>query len=157
MNGDPFPHTWYEGLLAKLRQDVAAAHSAFTAARSETEKLVYAQPANEKPLSVLALIDAELGDKEKAIREGRTACDMLPPTKNALDGVWLMTNLARIYALTGEEDLALEQLEVLSKLASSWFGLSYGDLRLNPGWDSLRGDPRFEKLLEESKKPVALE
>jgi len=157
MNGAPFPHAWYEGLLAKLRQDAAAAHSAFTVARSETEKLVHAQPANEIPLSVLALIDAELGDKEKAIHEGRTACDMLPPTKNALDGVWLMTNLARIYALTGENDLALEQLEVLSKLPSSWFGLSYGDLHLNPEWDPLRGDARFERLVEESKKPVALE
>ena len=44
MNGVPFPHAWYEGLLAKLRQDAAAAHSAFTAARAETEKLVHAQP-----------------------------------------------------------------------------------------------------------------
>jgi TolB-like protein/predicted Zn-dependent protease len=157
MNYAPFPHTWYEGLLAKLRQDVTAAHSAFTAARSETEKLVHAQRGNAVPLGVLALIDAELGDKEKAIAEARTACDMLPSTKNALDGVWLMTNLARIYALTGENDLALEQLEVLSKLASSWFGFSYGDLHLNPEWDQLRGDPRFEKLVEESKKPVVLE
>ena len=67
-----------------------------------------------------------------------------------------MMNLARIYALTGEKELALEQLEVLSKLASSWVGISYGELRLNPNWDSLRGDPRFEKLVEEAKKPVAV-
>ena len=158
MNYVPFPHAWYEGLLAKLQQDSATAHSAFTAARSETEKLVHAQPQNVRPLAVLALIHAELGDKEKAIREGRSACDMLPPTKDALDGVWLMTNLARIYALSGEKDLALEQFEVLSKLASGPInGPSYGDLRLNPDWDSLRGDPRFEKLVEESKKPVSLE
>jgi len=150
----PFPHTWYEGLLAKLRQDTATAHSAFTAARAETDKLVDAQPENVQPLAVLALIDAELGDKERAIREGRSASDMLPPTKNALDGVWLLTNLARIYALTGEKDLALEQLEVVSKLVS---GPSFGELRLGPEWDSLRGDPRFGKLVEESRKPVALE
>src|SRR6266478_6712531 len=75
----PFPHAWYEGLLAKLRQEAPSAHSAFAAARAEAEKLVAAQPRNEKPLSVLALIDAELREKEKAIREGRTACDMLPP------------------------------------------------------------------------------
>ena len=157
MNGVPFPHTWYEGLLAKLRPDTAAAHSAFTAARAETEKLVHAQPGNARPLDVLALIDAQLGDNEKAIREGRTACDMLPPTKDALDGVWLMTNLARIYALTGEKDLALQQLEVVSKLASGPInGPSYGELGLNPDWDLLRGDPRFEKLVEEVKKPVAL-
>jgi len=153
----PFPHTWYEGLLAKLQQDAAAAHSAFTAARAETEKLVNAQPQNVRPLAVLALIDAELGDKEKAIREGRTACDMLPPTKDALDGVWLMTNLARIYALTGEKDLALEQLEAVNKPASGPInGPSYGELHLNPDWDVLRGDPRFEKIVEEAKKPVTL-
>src|SRR4029077_16699906 len=154
MNYAPFPHTWYEGLLAKLRQDVTAAHSAFTAARAETDKLVHAQPENVTPLAVLALIDAELGDKEKAIREGRTACDILPSTKDALGGVWLMANLARIYALTGEKDLALEQLEVVNKLVS---GPSYGELHLNPDWDQLRGDPRFERLVKEAKKPVALD
>ena len=69
----PFPHAWCEGLLAKLRQDAPAAHAAFMAARAEIEKLVRAQPGNARALSALALIDAELGDKEKAIQEGRTA------------------------------------------------------------------------------------
>jgi TolB-like protein/Tfp pilus assembly protein PilF/tRNA A-37 threonylcarbamoyl transferase component Bud32 len=158
MNYAPFPRTWYEGLLAKMQQDVTAAYSAFTAARAETQKLVDAQPRNEKPFSVLALIDAELGEKEKAIHEGRTACDMLPPTKNALDGVWLMMNLARIYALTNEKDLALELLQAMMRLASGPInGPSYGELHLNPDWDPLRNDPRFQKLVEEVKKPVALE
>jgi hypothetical protein len=139
-----FPHAWYEGLLAKLRQDAPAAHAAFMRARAEAEKLVAAQPRNEKPLSVLALIDAELGEKEKAIQEGRTACNMLPVSKDARDGVYLMNNLARIYALTGEKDLALEQLAIVSKIPC---GPSYGGLRLDPEWDSLRGDPRFEKIV----------
>jgi hypothetical protein len=104
----PFPHAWFEGLLAELRQDVPAAQSAFTAARAETEKIVRAQPRNEKPLSVLALIDAHLGRKEKAIEEGRTACDILPVAKDAVDGVLLLTNLARVYVIIGEKDLALE-------------------------------------------------
>ena len=124
-------YAWHEGLLAKLRQDAPAAHAAFMAARAETEKLVRAQPGNARPLGTLALIDAELGDKEKAIREGRTACDMLPPAKDAIDGVLLLSNLARIYALTGEKDLALEQLDVVSKLPC---GPSYGALRLDPEW-----------------------
>jgi hypothetical protein len=140
----PVPHAWYEGSLAKLRQDAPAAHAAFMDARAEAEKLVAAQPQNEKPLSVLAIIDAELGEKDKAIREGRTACEMLPPAKDAIDGVILITNLARIYALTGEKDLALEQLATVSNLP---FGPSYGQLRLDPDWDSLRGDPRFEKIV----------
>jgi hypothetical protein len=114
------------------------------AARAETEKLVRAQPGNAKPLSALAFIDAELGDKEKAIQEGCAACDMFPPAKDAIDGVLLINNLARIYALTGEKDLALEQLDTVSKIP---FGPSYGELRLDPYWDSLRGDPRFEKIV----------
>jgi hypothetical protein len=59
--------------------------------------------------------------------------------------VILITNLARIYALTGEkDDLALKQLDIVSKLP---YGPSYGELRLDPEWDSLRGDPRFEKIV----------
>jgi TolB-like protein/Flp pilus assembly protein TadD len=142
--GSPFPHAWLEGLLAKLRQDAPGAHAAFMAARAETEKNVRAQPKNARPLSVLALIDAQLGEKEKAIREGRTACDMLPVSKDAVDGVDLITNLAIVYALTGEKDLALEQLDMVSKLPGGPF---YGQLRLDPEWDSLRGDPRFEKIV----------
>jgi tetratricopeptide (TPR) repeat protein len=61
-----------------------------------------------------ALIYLGLGDKERAIREGRTACDMLPPAKDAISGVLLISGLARIYALTGEKDLALERLDVVS-------------------------------------------
>ncbi len=150
-----YPHAWYEGLLAKLRQDAPGAHSAFTAARAEVEKIVRAQPGSVASLTVLALIDAELGNKEKAIREGRTACDMLPLTKDAVVGVVLITNLARIYALTGENDLALKQLDVVCKLPC---GPSYGELRLDPEWDSLRGDPRFEKIVASlaPKKTVKL-
>jgi Flp pilus assembly protein TadD len=131
-------------LLAKMRRDALGAHSAFTAARAEAEKIVRAQPGYETPLSVLALIDAELGEKEKATQEGRAACDILPIAKDALRGVQLITNLARIYALTGEKDLALEQLDVVSKLPS---GPTYGQLRLDPEWDRLRSDPRFGKIV----------
>jgi TolB-like protein len=150
-----YPRAWYEGLLAKLRQDASGAQSAFTVARVETEKTVRAQPGSVAPLTVLALIDAELGEKEKAIQEGRTACDMFPLAKDALVGVILITNLARIYALTGEKDLALEQLDVVSKLP---YGPSYGMLRLDPEWDALRGDSRFEKIVASlaPKKTVKL-
>ena len=143
-NDIPRPHAWFDGLLAKLRQDAPAAHSAFKAARAETEKLVRAQPGNAIPLSVLALIDAELGEKEKAIQEGRTACDMIPVARDTVDSAYLVTDLARIYALAGEKDLALKRLEIVSKIPC---GPSYGELRLDSEWDSLRGDPRFEKIV----------
>ena len=144
IEGFHFPHAWYEGLLAKLRQDAPGAHSAFMAARPEAEKIVRAQPGSEASLSLLALIDAELGQKEKAIQEGRAACDMLSLERDGVVGVLLLTDLARIYALTGEKGLALQQLEIVSKLPA---GPTYGYLRLDPVWDALRGDPRFEKIV----------
>ena len=140
----PFPHAFFEGVVAQLRQDAPTAHAAFMDARAETEKIVRAQPKNVKPLSVLSLIDAQLGDKENALREARTACDLLPVSKDAVDGPGLIINLASVYALTGEKDLALEQLEIVTKLPG---GPTYGQLRLDPEWDSLRGDPRFEKIV----------
>jgi TolB-like protein/Flp pilus assembly protein TadD len=139
-----FPHAFYEGLVAQMRQDAPGARAAFMDARAETEKIVRAQSKNANPLSVLALIDAQLGEKEKAIREARNACDILPISKDAFNSVELITNLATVYALTGEKDLALEQLEIVAKLPA---GPNYGQLRLGPEWDSLRGDPRFEKIV----------
>ena len=146
-NSFPFPHAWLEGLVAELRGDGLAAQSAFMLARSDAEKIVREQPKNAKPLSVLALIDAHLGQKDKAIQGGRAACEMLPIAKDAVDGVMLISNLARIYAITGEKDFALQQLEIATKLPG---GPNYGELRLAPEWDSLRGDPRFQKLLASS-------
>ena len=98
------------------------------------------------------MIDAELGEKEKAIQGGRAACDMEPVEKDAVSGVSRLNDLARIYALTGEKDLALQQLEIVSKLPN---GPSYGELRLDPEWDALRGDPRFEQIVASlaPKKP----
>jgi len=143
-NGFPFPHPWYEGLLAKLRQDARATHAAFAAARPEVDNIVHTQTGGVQPLSMLGLIDAELGEKDTAIQEGRTACDMLPVAKDAVYGALLITNLARVYALTGEKDLALEQLDAVNNVP---WGPTYGQLRLDSEWDSLRGDPRFEKLV----------
>jgi TolB-like protein/Flp pilus assembly protein TadD len=143
-NSFPFPRAWFEGLLAELRGDAPSAQSAFMVARSETEKIVREQPKNEKALSVLALIDAHLRQKDQAIQGGRTACDILPIAKDAVDGVMLTSNLARIYAITGEKDLALQQLEIATKLPG---GPTYGEVRLAPEWDPLRGDPRFEQIV----------
>jgi TolB-like protein/class 3 adenylate cyclase/Tfp pilus assembly protein PilF len=143
-NGFPFPHPWYEALLAKLRQDARATHAAFAAARSEVDKIVHTQPGGAQPMSMLGLIDAELGEKDTAIQEGRTACDMLPVAKDAVYGALLITNLARVYSLTGEKDLALEQLDAVNNVP---WGPTYGQLRLDSEWDSLRGDPRFEKIV----------
>jgi hypothetical protein len=90
------------------------------------------------------MADAALGNKEDAIREGRRAVELLPVSKNAIEGSLLLKYLALIYAWTGEKDLAFEQLTIAAKLPGF---LTYGAPRLHPHWDPLRGDPRFEKVV----------
>jgi hypothetical protein len=82
-------------------------------------------------------ICAGLGMKEEALPH------LVPITKDALVGVDFAIDLAQIYAWTGEKDLAIEQIEIVQRFPNP---LSYGVLKLHPHWDSLRGDPRFEKL-----------
>jgi len=150
------PRFFCAGLVARARNDATNAETAFSKARVEIEKVVREQPGYAQALCVLGLSDAALGRKEDAIREGRRAVELLPVTKDAMAGAVVLTNLAIIYAWTGEKDLALEQLAIAIRIPSSNF-LSYGQLKLHPFWDPLRGDPRFEKLIEEAKKPVSLQ
>ena len=141
---DGFCRDFWVGVIARAKGDMVAAQDAFTATRAEQEAEVRAQPDVGPALSMLGIIDAGLGRKEEALREGRRAVELMPITKDRSDGPRLVQNLAWIYAWTGERDLALEQLEVVAKIEG---GPTYGELRLSPVWDSLRGDPRFEKIV----------
>jgi TolB-like protein/Flp pilus assembly protein TadD len=140
----PFPRAWCEGVVAQMRGDTRAARAAFTRARTEAAKLVAEQPDYAEALCVLGMADAALGHKEDAIREGRRAVELLPVTKDAIIGVQLVRNLSLIYAWADEKDLAFKQLTIAAGIPSY---LSYGQLRLHPYWDPLRGDPRFEKIV----------
>jgi serine/threonine protein kinase len=146
-----FNHPFIEGILARMTNDSAGAQAAFTAARAEQEKIVQAQPNFAQELVFLGLIDAGLGRKEEALREGRRAVELVK--KDALEAVVLAKYLAMIAAWVGDRDLALDQLASIIRRPSN---LSYGELKLLPFWDPLRGDPRFEKIVEEAKQPVAL-
>jgi serine/threonine protein kinase/Tfp pilus assembly protein PilF len=143
-NGESFPRAWFEGLAARARGDAAAARAAFASARVEAEATVREQPDYGPNLCVLGLIDAALGRKEDAIREGRRAVELLPVTKDSLAGAGIMEYLAVIYAWTGEKTLAIDQVAATLQIPST---LNYGKLRLHPFWDPLRGDPRFEKIV----------
>jgi len=149
----PLNRPFIEGVIARMIKDNEKARSAFNAARAEQEKIVQAQPNYGPALCVLGLIDAGLGRKDDALREGQRAVELLPVEKDAMDGSAMIKYLAMIAAWVGNKDLACEQLAVVIRSPS---GLSYGELKLLPFWDPLRGDPRFEKLVEESKQPFAL-
>jgi TolB-like protein/Flp pilus assembly protein TadD len=145
------PRSFCEGLAARVFGDNEAAMNAFADAREEMETVLKKQPDYAEAISVLGMIDAALGRKEDALREGRRAVELLPVTKDVMTGSELLRNLALIYAWTGEKELALDQIAAALQGPGH---ITYGQLRLHPWWDAIRDDPRFNELVEEAKKPV---
>ncbi len=143
--------TFMEGVIARIAKDDAKAQAAFTAARAEQEKTVQAQPSYGPAVCVLGLIDAGLGRKEEALGEGRRAIELLPVEKDAINGAAMIKYLAMMAAWAGDKDLACEQLAMAIDKPGP---ISYGQLKLMPWWDPLRGDPRFERIVEAAKQPV---
>ncbi len=137
-----------EGLLARMTKDEARARTAFEAARAQQEKIVQAQPEYGPALCVLGLIDAALGRKDLALDEGRRAIALTPVEKDVVNGSLVLQYFAITAAWTGEKELALQQLEAGLRAPNASQMLSYGALKLLPFWDPLRGDPRFEQIVE---------
>jgi TolB-like protein/Tfp pilus assembly protein PilF len=142
-----FTRPFVEGVIAHMTNDEHKAQLAFTAARAEQERKVQAQPDYGPAWCVLGVIDAALGRKEDALREGRRAVELLPVEKDSVNGMVMIKYLAMIAAWVGEKDLACEQLAVAVRCPYSGMDLSYGELKLMPFWDPLRGEPCFEKIV----------
>jgi TolB-like protein/Tfp pilus assembly protein PilF len=141
----PFPTSWCEGLGARLRGDDRAARDAFIRARNELEQTLRNEPNYAQGLCALGVIDAALGNREDAIREGELAVKLMPASASAIEGSVLIQYLAIIYAWTGDKDRAIQRLAEAAKLPGSH--VTYGYLRLHLLWDPLRGDPRFEEIV----------
>ncbi|HZS17227.1 MAG TPA: protein kinase [Candidatus Udaeobacter sp.] len=133
-----------EGVIARMTKNESDAREWFTAARIQQEQTVQADPDYGPALCVLGLIDAGLGRKDEALREARRAVELVPVEKDALVGPTMIKYLAMVAAWTGNKDLACDQLAIAVRTPST---LSYGQLKLLPFWDPLRGDPRFEKIV----------
>jgi TolB-like protein/Tfp pilus assembly protein PilF/predicted Ser/Thr protein kinase len=137
------------GIIARLKGDAGAARAAFTRARTETEEELRVHPNDMDLLFSLAQIDALLGRKQEALSEGRRAMELAPMAPEVMFGscpteVCAKRSFALLCARVEETDLALEKLEGLTKTPG---GPSYGELRLDPMWDLLRGNPRFERIV----------
>src|SRR5262249_38245254 len=131
-----------EGLLARAMHDEARARRAFTAARAAQEQVVQKQKDYAPSLCLLGLIDAGLGNKQAALEEGRRATELLPVSRDAINGPTVSAYFAMIATWTGERDLAIEQLNaVVQPGVSAPFCTLYGTLKTFPFWDPLRGDP----------------
>ena len=144
IDGYSFPRSWYEGLIARGRGDAKSAQLAFVKARATVSADLLQWPDDAKTNMMLALVDAALGRKEDAIKEGRRAAELLPISVDAFDGPVIATNLAVVYTQVGEYKLAFEELAPVREVAN---GPTRGMLRVEPEWEPLRADPRFEKLL----------
>ena len=136
---------FWVGVVARLKGDETSARAAFMRARAQQEDEIRGHPDDVSLLSELGLIDAALGKKQEALSEGRRAMELAPSVKDDSTEPYVQLCFAIICAWTGERELALGQLEALTKAPGDSY--TYGNLRLSPLWDPLRGDPRFEKIV----------
>ena len=117
----------------------------FGAAREELYRKVEGDPSNPFLMTALALADVALGRKAQGAQEGQRAMEMRPISEDAVEGSIVATTVALAYTWANRPDTALELLAALVQMPS--YRLTYGDLKTYPGWDPLRKDPRFDKLL----------
>ena len=135
---------FWVGVVARLKGDETSARAAFMSARTQQEEEIRSHPEEVNLLSDLGLIDAGLGRKEEALNEGRRAMELARSVKDSSTEAYVKLCFAITCAWTDERELALRQLEALTKTPGFH---TYGNLRLSPMWDPLRGDPRFEKIV----------
>ena len=150
MNGFTYPADWFAAQAARMRGDASAARAALTSAREAAARAAQINPSDPARTSVLAMIDAQLGRGEDAVRGGRLACEMMPAARSATLAPALACHLAIIYACLDQPEAAFALLDQLVGQAAGrdwWYRVSYGDLVLNPLWDPLRKDPRFPALI----------
>jgi TolB-like protein/Tfp pilus assembly protein PilF/phage shock protein PspC (stress-responsive transcriptional regulator) len=139
-----YPKTWFEAMIARAKGDAARATAAFRECRAILEQRLIVKPEHARTIAVLAQVDAGLGQKELAIREAQHAIDLMPVSKDIYDGALVLEGLAQVYTWSGERDRAIE---LVQKLVSMPSYINYGRLKLHPLWSPLRGDPRFERIV----------
>jgi serine/threonine-protein kinase len=143
--GASCPKAFLEGTLYSYLGDKVNAQGAFERARIIAERLVRESPDDAARHGQLGLILAGLGQKDAAIAEGKRAVELLPESQDAFDGPEVTAVLAQIYARTGEQDQAFG---LLDHLLATPNGLTVPIVKLDPLWDPLRKDPRFQALID---------
>jgi serine/threonine-protein kinase len=141
----PAPKALLQGLIHRLQGDKTKAQPELEHARLISEKLLREAPEDSARHAQHGRILAALGQKQEAIAEGKRAVELLPESQDALDGPQATAALAEIYACTGEFDEAFRLLDHLFSVPSN---LTVPILKLDPGWDPLRKDPRYQALID---------
>ena len=141
----PCPKAFLEGSICRLQGDEAKARTELEHARVISEQLLREAPDDPNRHGQHGLILATLGQKKEAINEGKRAVQLLPESQDAYDGPQVTAVLAQIHAWTGEFDEAFRLLDHLLAVPN---GLAVPVLKLDPAWDPLREDPRFQALID---------
>jgi TolB-like protein/Tfp pilus assembly protein PilF len=139
-----WPFTLFCGWVQRLAGQHDLARRFFDAARLELEQKVAQDPDDARFHSSLGVAYAGLSRRVEAVQEARLGCDLMPPSKDALRALPRIDDLAGVYTMVGQTAEAIAQLDDL--LARSG-DLTPHVLRLQPEWDPLRSDPRFQALL----------
>jgi TolB-like protein/Flp pilus assembly protein TadD len=141
----PCPKAFLEGFIYMLQGDEAKARTALEHARVVSEQLLREAPDDPNRHAQHGVVLVALGQKEEAINEGKRAIELLPESQDAFDGPQIAAALAQIYAWTGESDEAFRRLDHLFAIPN---GLTVPMFKLDPAWDPLRKDPRFQALID---------
>ena len=133
------------GFARKALQDQAGAQAAFLKAKEILDLQIKQSPDSPDMHIQLAKVLAHLGEKDAALAEAQRATELLPESKDAFGGPEIAAGVAEVYAILGENDRAIE---ILDGLLSRPSGVTVQGLKVNPIWDPLRNDPRFQALLD---------
>jgi TolB-like protein/Flp pilus assembly protein TadD len=145
------PKAFFEGLVYHYQGDKPKAAAAFEHARVVAEQLVHESPDDAARHALLGEVLAALGQKNAAISEGKRGTELLPESEDAYDGPQMSAALASIYAWSSEND---QTLRLLDHLLETPNGITVPLLKLDPVWDSLRKDPRFQALIDKGKTKI---
>src|SRR5437762_3729412 len=133
------------GFARKALHDEVGARDAFLKAKNAVEEQLQRSPDVEKTHIQLARVLAQLGEKDAALAEAQRATELLPESKDAFGGPEITAGAAEVYSILGENDRAIESLDGLLSRPSA---VTVESLKVNPIWDPLRSDPRFQTLLQ---------
>jgi serine/threonine protein kinase/tetratricopeptide (TPR) repeat protein len=147
-----YERSLWEAHVYRMLDKPELARVGFEGARIILEQESEKQPEDYRLHRHLGVAYAGLGRKDEAIREGKRAVELYPISLDALDGPYLIENLASIYMMVGEHDAALDQIEQLLSIPSAF---SVGFLQLDPFWDPLRKHPRYQEILEKYSPPAS--